>query len=135
MRTVKVGRRRKNQTGERGLPGLPGPPGPAGSSGLQGETGSQGIQGLRGKTGSQGREGAIGPAGRQGREGAIGPAGKGGTLKDVALQVHYIDRSIENIYNEMGAHITRMTQLQSELDSLRESVRRLVARSLPAPKE
>jgi hypothetical protein len=49
--------------------------------------------------------------------------------------MHYIDRSIENIYNEMGAHITRMTELKSELDSLREIVRRMAARSLPAAKE
>ena len=132
MRTAKVGRRKKNQGGERGLPGLPGPPGPAGSIGLQGETGSQGVQGLRGETGSQGREGAIGPAGRKG---AIGPAGRGGTLKDVAEQMHYIDRSIENIYNEMSAHIERMTGLKSELDSLREIVRRLAVRSVPTAKE
>jgi hypothetical protein len=130
MRTAKVKRRRKNQVGARGLPGPPGPPGLAG---VQGETGSQGIQGLRGKTGLKGKEGAAGPAGQKGREGAIGPAGRVGTLKDVAKQVHYIDRSIENIYNEMGAHITRMTQLQSELDSLRDIVRRLAARTLAVP--
>src|SRR3954462_1194072 len=135
MRTVKVGKRRKKSAGERGLPGLPGTPSPAGSIGLQGETGSQGKQGLRGKTGLKGSEGATGPAGRKGREGATGPAGKGGTLKDVAQQVHYIDRSIENIYNEMGVHITRMKKLQSELDSLREIVRRLAARSFHASKK
>ena len=128
MRTANVARRKKNQSGQRGLPG---PPGPPGRVGLQGETGSQGIQGLRGKTGLKGNEGAVGPAGQKGREGAIGPAGRVGTVKDMAKQVHYIDRSIENIYNEMGSHIARMTQLQSELDSLRDIVRRLAERTLP----
>jgi Collagen triple helix repeat (20 copies) len=130
MRTAKVERRRKNQAGERGLPG---PPGPPGRLGLQGKTGSQGLQGLRGKTGLKGKEGSVGPAGQKGREGAIGPAGRVGTVKDMAKQVHYIDRSIENIYNEMGSHIKRMTQLQSELDSLRDIVRRLAGRSLAVP--
>jgi hypothetical protein len=45
----------------------------------------------------------------------------------MAKQVQYIDRSIDNIYNEMGAHITRMTHLQRELDSLRDSVKRLLS--------
>jgi DNA anti-recombination protein RmuC len=44
----------------------------------------------------------------------------------MAKQVHYIDRSIDNIYNEMGAHITRMEKLQRELDSLRNTVRNLL---------
>jgi peptidoglycan hydrolase CwlO-like protein len=61
--------------------------------------------------------------------GAIGPAGRAGTFKDMAKQVQYIDRSIENIYNEMGTHIARMTQLQTELDSLRDTVRQLASRS------
>jgi hypothetical protein len=47
----------------------------------------------------------------------------------MAKQVHYIDRSIENIYNEMGVHISRMTQLQRDLDGLRDTVRQLASRS------
>jgi hypothetical protein len=37
----------------------------------------------------------------------------------MAEQLVYIDRSVENIYREMGNHITRMTQLQRELDKRR----------------
>jgi len=45
----------------------------------------------------------------------------------MAKQLHYVDRSIDNIYQEMGSHITRMTELQRELDSLRNKVRQLAA--------
>jgi hypothetical protein len=37
----------------------------------------------------------------------------------------YLDRSIENIYTEMGTHIRRLKELQGELEALREIVRRL----------
>ncbi|HSY12004.1 MAG TPA: hypothetical protein VK976_07430 [Verrucomicrobiae bacterium] len=49
----------------------------------------------------------------------------------MAKQVAYIDRSIENIYNEMGTHIQRMKDLQRELDALRETVRKLGLRPRP----
>jgi hypothetical protein len=103
-----------------GFPAPPGPPGEPGAKGLKGETGFRGIQGRVGKTGLKGEEGAIGPAGRV------------GTLKGMARQVHYIDRSIENIYTEMGTHIARMTHLQRELDTLREAVRKLAVRNSAA---
>jgi|SRR5579872_3979644 len=112
MRAAKAVKR-NHRRGERGLPGPPGKPGP---------------EGPRGEIGFQGREGLRGPAGLRGPEGVVGPAGKIENLEDMAKQVAYVDRSIENIYNEMGAHINRMTQLQQELDSLREAVRQLAAR-------
>ena len=99
----------------KGMRGIPGPPGPAGPVGSRGVPGRQGIEGPRGHTGLSG---AIG---------AVGPAGKIGSLKELAKQISYVDRSIENIYNEMGTHIDRMTQLQRELDTLRETVRNLAA--------
>ena len=135
---------RKVSQRQRGIPGPPGPAGIAGPEGAKGDTGAQGIEGrkgLKGDTGSPGMggdkglqgetgsRGAGGPRGYTGVTGAIGPAGRAGTFKDIAKQVHYIDRSIENIYNEMGSHIARMTQLQRELDSLRDTVRQLAARS------
>jgi len=135
---------RKILQGQRGIPGPPGPAGVAGRDGAKGDTGAQGIggdQGLTGDTGPRGiaggkglkgqagSRGAGGPRGYTGSTGAIGPAGRAITIKEMAKQVHYIDRSIENIYNEMGSHITRMTQLQRELDSLRDTVRQLVSRS------
>ena len=129
---------------QRGIPGPPGPPGIAGPEGAKGDTGAQGLaggKGLKGDTGSPGivggkglrgqtgSRGAGGPRGYAGVTGAIGPAGRAGSFNDMAKQVHYIDRSIENIYNEMGSHIARMTQLQRELDALRDTVRQLAARS------
>lgn len=50
-------------------------------------------------------------------------------MQDITKQVRYIDRSIELIYNEMGAHIQRMAQLQGELNALRDTVRQLAART------
>jgi hypothetical protein len=101
------------QKGRRGERGIPGPPGAAGTAGVEG---------------SQGREGPRGETGSQGPEGAAGPAGKIPDVVKVAEQLEYIDRSVENIYREMGNHITRMTQLQRELDALRDHVRRLATK-------
>jgi hypothetical protein len=98
--------------GQRGIPGPPGPAGKAGAKGLKGDTGRRGVEGPRGLTGSAG---------------AVGPAARVGNIQDVARQLSYVDRSIDNIYNEMGTHIERMTRLQRELDILRERVRNLAA--------
>jgi hypothetical protein len=105
----------KTYRGQRGIPGPPGPAGKAGAEGLKGDTGRRGLEGPRGLQGSAGAMGAV------------GPAGKMGSLKDIAKQLSYVDRSIDNIYNEMGSHIDRMTQLQRELDNLRETVRNLAS--------
>jgi hypothetical protein len=114
MPAAKKAKARRGAKGERGIPG---PPGRSGDVGPRGATGSQGVEGRRGTIGLTGHDGAM------------GPSGLNASLGDVAKQVRYIDRSIENIYNEMGTHITRMTQLQKELDLLRETVRKLVAKS------
>ena len=129
---------RRVAQGQRGIPGPPGPAGPAGDTGAQGikgskgETGSQGTagnNGLKGETGSQGVGGPRGHDGRMGPEGAVGPAGRATNFGDLVKQVAYVDRSIEHIYNEMGTHIARMTQLQKDLDILREKVRELATRA------
>src|SRR3954469_17211637 len=114
-------KRRKTRQGQRGIPGPPGPAGKAGPEGLKGDTGLQGVEGLQGVAGRRGRTGITGAIG------AIGPSGRIVNLKDVAKQLTYVDRSIENIYNEMGSHIQRMTDLQRELDLLRDTVRKLAA--------
>ncbi len=44
-------------------------------------------------------------------------------------QLEHIDRSIDHIYQELGTHISRMTQLQHELDALRATVRQLAAQT------
>src|SRR5579871_5234697 len=88
----------KTSRGQRGLPGPPGPPGPPGKSGHEGE---------KGESGSRGIKGSRGRAGSRGMQGVVGPAGKVRNFTDVAKQLAYVDRSIENIYNEMGSHIKR----------------------------
>ena len=49
-------------------------------------------------------------------------------------QLQQVDRSVDHIYQELGAHISRMTQLQRELDSLRATVRQLAAHGLEIDK-
>jgi hypothetical protein len=44
-------------------------------------------------------------------------------------QLQHVDRIVDHIYQELGTHISRMTQLQRELDSLRATVRQLAAHS------
>ena len=99
---------RRGVGAERGIPGPPGAPG------ISGVEGAQGREGPRGETGS---------------EGPKGPAGEIRNVAQLAEQLDYVDRSIENIFREMGSHITRMTQLQRELDALRDHVRRLATAS------
>ncbi len=114
MRAFNKDQGEKGETGERGVPGPPGPAGP------QGEIGKEGFHGLPGPRGIQG---ARGP------EGALGLAGKVKNLGGVIEQLQHVDSSIDHIYQELGAHISRMTQLQRELDSLRVTVRRLTTQS------
>ncbi len=99
------------------LPAEQSPQGPPGSPGPQGETGPQGIAGPRG------------PIGLTGRAGPVGPPGRVRNLKDVAKQIAYLDRSIDNIYTEMGTHIERLKELQRELDTLRKVVGELKDRA------
>jgi hypothetical protein len=114
MRTAKNIRGKKGQRGERGIPGPPGPAGP------QGETGEKGFHGLQGPRGKVGARGLVG---------ALGPAGGVKNLQEMVVQLQHVDSSIDHIYQELGAHISRMTQLQRELDSLRATVRQLVAQT------
>jgi Tfp pilus assembly protein PilO len=50
-------------------------------------------------------------------------------LKDVGRQLKIVDESIENIYREMANHIAQLEQLHKQLDSLRETVRALAAKT------
>jgi collagen triple helix repeat protein len=91
----------KTTKGQRGIQGPPGPAGPAGP---------RGLQGLTGKSGKTGIPGAI---------------GKVRNLKEVGIQFKVVDMSIEHIYKEMDSHITQLSHLHQQLDSLREIVRNL----------
>ncbi len=114
-RALRGERRRQGARGRQGERGRQGPPGPPGPQGPRGETGAQGIAGPRG------------PIGLTGAKGAVGPAGHVRNLKDVAKQIAYLDRSIDNIYTEMENHIQRLRQLQKELEVLRDVVSQMKA--------
>jgi hypothetical protein len=115
MRPAKSARGEKGQRGERGIPG------PAGPAGPQGETGRKGFHGPRGPRGKAGTRGLVG---------ALGPRGQVKNLGEMIKQLQQVDRSVDHIYQELGVHISRMTQLQRELDSLRATVRQLAAHGL-----
>jgi hypothetical protein len=87
----------KTTKGQRGIQGPPGPAGPAGP---------RGLQGLTGKSGKTGIPGAI---------------GKVRNLTEVGIQLKVVDKSIEHIYKEMDNHITQLSHLHQQLDSLEKS--------------
>lgn len=87
----------KGEKGETGLPGPPGPPGPLGP---------------------------MGPKGEQGDTGAPGPSEKMPTEDRLEL-LGVIDAQIDGIHQELDIHLKRITQLQDQMDDLREKVRQL----------
>lgn len=50
-------------------------------------------------------------------------------LAEVGIQLKVVDKSIEHIYKEMDDHITQLSQLHHQLDSLREIVRNLAKKT------
>lgn len=101
-----------NNKGGRGRQGIPGPPGRAGA---RGPIGKPGTRGARGATGARGEKGATGPTAtaRVPRQ----------TLLDE------INGHVEGIYRELEVQLTRMAQLQQQVDELREKVKGLAADS------
>jgi hypothetical protein len=100
--------------GARGERGIPGPPGPAGSAGSPGD---------RGLTGKAGPEGAAGPAGTRGAKGSTGsgaPSSGKGRQRFIAA----VDRHIENIHGELTIQMKRMAKIQSQVDDLRDKIRK-----------
>jgi Collagen triple helix repeat (20 copies) len=89
--------------GPRGIPGPAGPPGRPGTTGEQGETGA---------TGARGPSGETGPASR-----------------DLMEVLSVVEGQIEEIYRELDVQVKRMTQLQSQLDEVRATVRHLMGAS------
>ncbi|HEV8348280.1 MAG TPA: hypothetical protein VGQ16_17010 [Vicinamibacterales bacterium] len=80
-----------------------GPPGPAGPRGPRGHAGARGEPG---RTGKQGQVGTAAPTGR-------------------AMLLHEVNRHIEDIYRELNVQIKRMSQIQQQVDELREKLKRL----------
>jgi hypothetical protein len=109
---VKLGR------GERGLRGIPGPAGPTGPTGAEGRVGQRGA---RGATGAVGETGATGKQGTKGAAGQEQPRRRQ-LLDVVQVQISRIDR-------ELQIQMTRMSQIQAEVDHLRVNLKKLAGKS------
>src|SRR5690242_596497 len=92
--------------------GIPGPPGPAGP---RGKTGATGAAGARGAKGERGLKGAASKA-------VLAPGA-------VLTQLNEIERAIEDIYHELDIQMTRMSQIQQQVDQLRAKVKALTGNS------
>jgi hypothetical protein len=108
----------KGMRGDRGLQGIPGPPGPAGATGAIGAQGKVGQRGPIGKTGAAGVKGTAGAKGATGEE----PPTRMKLFGVVQLQIDRIDR-------ELHIQMTRMAQIQAEIDQLRANLKRLAGDS------
>jgi Collagen triple helix repeat (20 copies) len=95
----------KSHQGLRGIQGPPGPAGPRGATGKQGARGDRGVSGETGKTGAEGRSF---------RE----PTTRKELLRDLG-------KTIEDIYRELNVQMTRMAQIQQQVDELRGKLKRL----------
>jgi hypothetical protein len=90
--------------GLQGIPGPPGPSGPKGTVGAVGHTGAKGARGLRGAQGPRGKENT-------------------GTKRRQSKNVTAVMRHIDRIDHELDIQLTRMGQIQQQLDELRGKVR------------
>jgi hypothetical protein len=109
----------KQKQGQRRKQERPGPPGPAGKTGAVGATGDIGQSGQRGR---QGAAGIQGPAGESGAPGGVLPSARRNMLSGLHEQ-------IENIYHELDVQMTRMAQLQVQLDDVRKKLHRFADES------
>lgn len=95
----------KRARGARGERGIPGPAGPAGDTG---------------KTGATGATGAKGKVGDKGERGLTGATSHDGGRNEALLSV---SQHIDKIYTELEIQVTRLTELQRELNELRSKIR------------
>ena len=87
---------------------------------------SKTFRGARGPAGPQGERGPKGERGLQGDPGRSGPRCKTGTAAqtDRAALLAEVDGHIEDIYRELDVQMKRMSQIQQQVDELREKVKR-----------
>lgn len=96
-------RKTRGNVGPRGVPGPPGPRGPSGTTGAAGK---------------------IGPRGPVGKHGARGATGNEPPDRSALLaQVH---ASIEEIHRDLSIQLTRMAQIQQQVDQLRANLKQLI---------
>src|SRR5437868_876129 len=107
----------------RDVGGIPGPPGPAGPVGATGPIGATGATGERGATGKKGTAGARG---ERGDKGGVGAAS---LTVPIRQQLAEIELTIEDIYKELEIQMTRMAQIQQQVDDLRGKIKLLTGPS------
>ena len=95
----------KGARGGRGLQGIPGPPGPVGPIGKTGARGPKGLVGGKGTVGVRGATGQEPPRRRK-------------LFEIIHVQIGRID-------HELHIQMTRMAQIQAEVDQLRANLKRL----------
>jgi hypothetical protein len=96
--------------------------------GPRGAVGAQGRVGARGPIGETGPRGVKGTAGVKGTKGKIGP--KGATGKEPPQRrklLEVVQVQIDRIDHQLSIQLTRMAQLQREVDELRANFKRLSA--------
>ena len=118
MRYLPMSKRQSKAStqGARGPQGIPGPPGPAGSpgpSGIQGAAGAKGIQGMRGATGATGKTGATSSESKT-------------TARQRIKIATEVEHHFDHIYKELRIQLTRMAQIQAEVDELRAKIQHLL---------
>jgi hypothetical protein len=89
--------------------------GPKGAVGKRGPKGHRGPEGPRGLTGPIGRRGSIGKPGTRGPKGLSGSVQQDDVLDKV--MTHFDD-----VYRQLDIQMTRMGQLQAQLDVLTATV-------------
>jgi hypothetical protein len=82
------------------------------------------MVGARGKIGKTGPRGAAGARGIHGKTGATGATGKEPPQRKKLLAL--VQVQIDRIDHELAIQMTRMAQLQREIDELRANFRRLL---------
>jgi len=79
--------------------------------------------GRRGPKGERGERGERGQHGERGERGERGPAGPPARREDILA---VIDDQISEIRKELEVQLTRFAQVQTQLDSIQATVRKLV---------
>lgn len=78
----------------------------------------------RGPQGPPGPPGPRGPRGKPGQRGEQGVRGQGASANRGTLLTE-VNGHIEDIYRELNVQLQRMSQIQRQVDELREKVKRL----------
>lgn len=78
------------------------------------------------RRGATGRTGAPGERGQRGQTGALGPAGPAGATPNRADVLAMVEDQFGEIRKELGLQLTRMGQIQAQLDQIHRIIKKLV---------